>query len=138
MAEIVRLIDYLAGRQSGIYQPYSPLWYSNKEQFRAPLCDSYKISNPPVSQPTYTSANEQHSYSERIAKITELKTLLYRYPRYFKQDPETILRSIIVYSSRSEDDSILEATLKRFRTIDKQQKNQAIFWKSLKMSYYPK
>ena len=49
-----------------------------------------------------------------------------RYPRYFKQDPETILRSIIVYSSRSEDDSILEGTLERFRAFDKQQKNQAI------------
>src|SRR5439155_3107217 len=104
-SEIVRLIDYLAGRQSGKYQPNSPFWYSDKEKWRRPLYDSYTTStttnrlqpNYEALRPNDTAADEQQSCSQRIIKIAELKALLYKHRLRLNQDPETILRSILAY-----------------------------------------
>ena len=117
-AEIVRLIDYLAGRKSGMYEPISPAWYSNKEQLRTPLYDSRKKSNPPLFQPLKSRYRDNHEVfqcSERMIKIRELKTLLDKCQIPYGG---IILRKV-VYECRNGDDNYLDEKLAWLRKVEK-------------------
>ena len=70
-------------------------------------------------RPTDATPDEQQSHSQRIIKIAELKALLYKHRLRLNQDPETILRSILAYSSSRGDDSILDEWLEQLRAIDR-------------------
>jgi len=121
-AEIVRLIDYLAGRQSGMYEPNNPFWYSNKQQIRGPLYDSSKKSNPLVFQPSYPKyreIDEVPQYSGKMIKIRELRMLLYKHRFLFGLDPYTVFRIILAFSSSRGDDSIIDEKLELLRALDK-------------------
>jgi len=121
-AEIVRLIDYLAGRQSGIYEPNNPFWSSNKQLIRGPLYDSSKKSNPLVFQPSYPKyreIDEVPQWSEKMVKMKELRMLLYKHRFRFGQDPDTMFRIILAFSSSRGDDSVLDEKLEQLRVMDK-------------------
>jgi hypothetical protein len=100
-----------------MYEPNNPLWYGSKEQFRAPPSYKFPIARP--SQAPYKSTNERQPPNNRVIKIRELETLLHRHRAHFNRDPETILRSIIAYSSSREDDSIIDEKLEQLRALDK-------------------
>ncbi len=122
MSEIVRLIDYLAGRKSGIYEPMSPTWYSDKEKWG--IRNSYKIPSISVVRPLLQHRYEDNDddkpqHSQRILKIRELQSLLHKHSPYLNQLPETILRGVLAYSSAREDDSILDERLEQLRAFDR-------------------
>ena len=121
MSEIVRLIDYLAGRKTGRYMPNSPFWYSGKEKMG--IRNSYKTSSNPIVrplQPRYEeNDDEEPQHSQRLLKIRQLQSLLHKYCPYPDQHPETILRGILAYSSSREDDSLLDEKLEQLRAVDR-------------------
>ena len=87
--------------------------------------DSSKISDTPLLQPTYTelqpiyTKTDEQSYSERMKKIKELETLLYKHRSYLGHNPQTTLRGTIAYSSSREDDSLIDEKLEWLRAIDR-------------------
>ena len=53
-----------------------------------------------------------------MLKIRELKALLYKHRGYLNQEPETVLRTILAYSSIRGDDTILDERLEQLRAFD--------------------
>lgn len=102
MGEIVRLIDYLAGRSSGQYTPNNPFWYKRNNPYhniggtvtdtvgdpfqpryisqQAPLgIPQYSASPVHRSSPTMDDQNYETGLStETKRKIDELKRLMNR------------------------------------------------------------
>ncbi len=138
-AEIVRLIDDLAGRSSGQYKPHNPFWYKHYNPYdnigSATVADS--IGN--TFQPRYLSQQaplEVSQYSANriypplstmhdqgygtglsqgaIQKIQELKRLVNKYPQYC---PDGLLQWIII-SCINGDNQLLDDKLKQLCTID--------------------
>ena len=105
-AEIVRLIDYLAGRSSGQYKPDNPFWYKRDNPYhnvggtvadtvgntfqsryipqQAPSgISQYSASPIHRSSPTMDNQNYETGLSpETTQKIDELKRLAYKYHQY--------------------------------------------------------
>jgi hypothetical protein len=65
MAEIVRLIDYLAGRGSGWYAPNNPSWFNRNNQFHnfgpATVADSVGDTFEPRYYPQQTPLGTSQS-----------------------------------------------------------------------------
>jgi len=65
-ADIVRLIDYLAGRSSGLYTPNNPFWFKRNNPYGnigpATIADS--IGN--TFEPTYLPQQEPQRISENV------------------------------------------------------------------------
>jgi hypothetical protein len=141
-AEIVRLIDYLAGRSSGQYTPNHPFWYKRSNPYNkigpATIADSvgntfeptclrqqaplgisqYSPSAiyrplPAIDKQTYGSGLSQ----DAIQKIQELKRLLNKHPQYHNNDPDEIVKWAI-YCSSSGDNKFLDEMLEQLRSID--------------------
>jgi hypothetical protein len=139
-AEIVRLIDYLAGRSSGQYMPDNPFWYKHNNpyhNFGGTVADS--VGN--TFQPTYlpqqaTVGTSQYSASpiypprqiiddrsyatilpqSAVQKIQEFKALMNKYPKYHN-NPDGIIRWAI-YNSINGNNTLLDSKLEQLRTLD--------------------
>jgi hypothetical protein len=115
-ADIVRLIDYLAGRSSGLYTPNNPFWFKRNNPYGnigpATIADS--IGN--IFEPTYlpqqgppqtpenfanqlyrwTPTRDVQNYGtglsrDIIVKIDELRRLMDKYPQY-QMNPDGIIQ----------------------------------------------
>jgi hypothetical protein len=129
-AEIVRLIDYLAGRSSGQYKPDNPFWYKRNNPYNnfgsATAADRIgnNFQQAPVSQfstnpiyPPWHVTDDQSSLSrETILKIEELKRLVNKYPQYCT-NPDGIIK-LAIYNSIDGDNKLLDDKLEQLRTID--------------------
>jgi hypothetical protein len=145
-AEIVRLIDYLAGRSSGQYMPDNPFWYKRNNPYNnngsATIADS--ISNAfepgylpqqaplgisqyyesPIYPPMQIKNNQSYGTElsqDTVSKIGELKMLVYKYPRYC---PDGLLQWIII-SCVNGDNQLLDDKLEQLRTIDRRLNGRA-------------
>jgi hypothetical protein len=138
-AEIVRLIDYLAGRSTGQYTPDNPFWYKRNNSYHDIGSSTVADSLGNTSQPTYIPqqaplGTSQYStspmYRSRqimdesygtslsqgtIQKIEELKRLVNKYPQYC---PDGLLQWIII-SCNNGDTQLLDDKLEQLRTIDR-------------------
>jgi hypothetical protein len=140
-AEIIRLIDYLAGRTSGQYTPNNPFWFKRNNPYGnigpATIADS--IGNtfeptylpqqgpPQISEnfanPLYrrTPTTENQSYGtalsqNTIVKIQELKLLMNKYPQYCTNSDGLI--RLAIYNSINGDDTLLDGKLEQLRRVD--------------------
>jgi hypothetical protein len=129
-AEIVRLIDYLAGRSSGQYRPDNPFWYkrSNHNIGSLTVADSvgdsweptYSCQQAPVEISQHTPTMEDQKYGSglsRLLKIEELKRLMSKHFQYH-ENPDGVIR-LAVYNSINGDDTILDDKLEQLRSIDR-------------------
>ena len=138
MGEIVRLIDYLAGRSSGQYKPDNPFWYKHNNpyhNFGGTVADSvgdtfqhrYLPQQATVgtsqyyTSPTYRplATMDDQSFGTGLSQETrlkELKRLVYKYPQYCP-NPDEIIRWA-VYGVINGDDKFLDEKLEQLRTID--------------------
>jgi hypothetical protein len=85
-AEIVRLIDYLAGRSSGQYTPNNPFWYKrNNHNFgSATVADSVDDTFQPIYMPQQAPLGiSQYSASPHIDHCLQwmIKAMEAVYPR---------------------------------------------------------
>jgi hypothetical protein len=86
MGEIVRLIDYLAGRSSGQYKPDNPFWYKPNNPYRnIGSADTVGTSFQPryISQQTPLAGSRYSSENHVIADTTSSfrpETLKQHYP----------------------------------------------------------
>jgi hypothetical protein len=141
-AEIVRLIDYLAGRSSGEYGPDNPFWYKRSNPYNkirpATVADSVGDTFEPtylrqqvplgISQyspsPTYRPmpSMDDQIYGtclsqETIVKLTELKRLVYKYTQFHNNGPDEIVR-LVVYYCINGDNTLLDQKLAQLRSFD--------------------
>ncbi|MGC2684689.1 MAG: hypothetical protein WA323_22745 [Candidatus Nitrosopolaris sp.] len=137
-AEIVRLIDYLAGRSSGQYTPNNPFWYKHNNPYHnfgsATVADSvgntFQPGYIPQQGPLRVSqnfANPMHttdyqSFGTGLSqgttqKIDELKRLVYKYRQYQNNDPDEIIKWAVHWSING-DNKILDDKLEQLRIID--------------------
>ena len=132
-AEIVRLIDYLAGRSSGQYTPNNPFWYKHYNPYdnigSASVPDtignSFHPRYLPQQTPSQYSANspwhvmdDQSSLSQgKTLKIHELKRLMNKYPQYH-ENPDGIIR-LAIYNSINGDNTLLDDKLEQLRNLDR-------------------
>jgi hypothetical protein len=141
-AEIVRLIDYLAGRSSGLYTPNHPFWFKQNNPYGnfGPATIPDSIGNafeptylpqqgpPRISEnfanPLYrrTPTTDVQSYGiglsqETRLKIEELKKLVYKYPQHHNNKPDEIVNWAI-YCSVNGDDKFLDDKLEQLRSFD--------------------
>jgi hypothetical protein len=140
-AEIVRLIDYLAGRSSGQYKPDNPFWYKRNNPYdnvgssvadsvgntfqprylpqQAPLGTS-QYSASPTYRPLATMDDQSFGTGlsqETTQKIDELKRLVYKYRQYQNNDPDEIVR-LVVYYCINGDNRLLDDKLEQLRNIE--------------------
>ena len=140
-AEIVRLIDYLAGRSSGQYMPDNPFWYKRNNSYlsfgSATIADNVVDAFQPRYMPQQIAAGiPQYSaspmYSPRqtiddqshvtglsqgaVQKIQEFKVLMNKYPQYHT-NPDAIIR-LAIYNSINGDNTLLDDKLEQLRYID--------------------
>ena len=138
MGEIVRLIDYLAGRSSGQYTPNNPFWYKRNNPYDnvgSSVADSVGDVFQPRYIPQQTPQGTSQYYTSpmypsrqimdesygtslsqcAIQKIQELKRLVNKYPRYC---PDGLLQWIII-SCVNGDNQLLDDKLEQLRTIDR-------------------
>jgi hypothetical protein len=140
MGEIVRLIDYLAGRSSGQYTPNNPFWFKRNNPYhningtvadsvgdnfqsryipqQAPLgISQYSASPVHRSSPTTDDQNYETGLSpETKRKIDELTRLANKYPQ-FHTNPNGIIRWAINGAVKG-DNQFLDKKLEQLRTID--------------------
>jgi hypothetical protein len=138
-AEIVRLIDYLAGRSSGQYMPDNPFWYKRNNPFNnvgsTTVADTVGDTFNPIhipkqaplgtsqysTSPTYRSADtsDDQTYGTSLSqeKILELKRLINKYSRYCT-NPDALLE-LAIYNSINGDNTLLDGKLEQLRTIDR-------------------
>ena len=139
-AEIVRLIDYLAGRSSGQYMPDNPFWHKRTNPYlnfgSATIGDSigdtfkpsYVPQQTPLGIPQYPASPiyparqilDYQSYGTSlpegaIQKIQELQRLVKKYPQYC---PDGLLQWIII-SCNNGDNQLLEEKLEQLCTINR-------------------
>jgi hypothetical protein len=138
-AEIVRLIDYLAGRGSGQYTPNNPFWYkrNNHNIGSGTVADTvgntfqprylpqqtpqgtsqYYTSPLHRSLPTMDDQNYETGLSpETKRKIDELTRLMNKYPQ-FHNNPNGIIRWAI-NGAVKDDNQFLDKKLEQLRIID--------------------
>jgi hypothetical protein len=140
MGEIVRLIDYLAGRSSGQYMPDNPFWYKRNNPYHnfgsATVADSigntfeprYIPQQVPLgtsqysASPTYRPLPSMDDQSYRTGlsqdttvKIEELERLMNKYPKYHT-NPDGIIQWAI-HCSINGDNTFLDDKLEQLRTI---------------------
>jgi len=138
-AEIVRLIDYLAGRSSGKYKPDNPFWYKHYNPYdnmgSATVPDTVGNTFQPRYLPQQTPQGTSQYYTssihrplptmddqgygtglsrETIVRIEELKRLMNKYPQYC---PEGLMQCAILCCNNG-DNRILDDKLQQLRTID--------------------
>jgi hypothetical protein len=129
-AEIVRLIDYLAGRSSGQYTANNPFWYkrSNHNIGSATVADSVVPQQAPLGTSQYSSrsihrpvpAMDHQSYRtglSRETKLEELKRLVYKYAQFHNNSPDAIV-GYANYWSINGDDTFLDAKLQQLIRLD--------------------
>ena len=139
-AEIVRLIDYLAGRSSGHYTPNNPFWFKRNNPLHnfgsATVADSlgdpfqpsyiHQQAPPETSQYSPSSIyppwqddriNQSSLSQEKILKIEELKRLMSRYPKYH-MNPNGIIQWAI-HCSINGNNTFLDDKLEQLRSIDR-------------------
>jgi len=139
-AEIVRLIDYLAGRSSGQYKPDNPFWYKRYNQSHNfgpttvtdtvgdPFQPRYFPQQAPLGTSQYSASPiypakqilDDQSYGTSlpqgaIQKIQDLQRLVKKYPQYC---PDHLLQWIII-SYTNGDNQLLEEKLEQLRAIDR-------------------
>jgi hypothetical protein len=139
-AEIVRLIDYLAGRSSGQYKPDNPFWYKHNNPYdniasktvADNVGDAFQPRYIPQQKPLGISQNYTSPTSRPMArmnegfgtglspvnilKIGELKRLVNKYPRYCT-NPDGIIK-LAVYNSINGDNNLLDDKLEQLRSLD--------------------
>jgi hypothetical protein len=140
-AEIVRLIDYLAGRSSGQYTANNPFWFKRNNQLhnfgsataadglddtfrptyipqQAPSeISQYSASPINRSLPTMNDASYRTGLTQdNIVKIQELKRLAYKYPHYCAIPDEAI--KFAIYNSIIGDNTLLDQMLEQLRSVD--------------------
>ncbi len=141
-AEIVRLIDYLAGRSSGQYMPNNPYWYKRNNPYHnigsSTVADSigdafqpryiHQQGPPRITQNLANPLNrpmpsmEDRIYGtglsqDTIVKIHDLNRLMNKYPKYH-MNPDGIIQWAI-HSSINGDNTFLDDKLEQLRTIDR-------------------
>ena len=141
MGEIVRLIDYLAGRSSGQYMPDNPFWYKRNNPYQnigtATVADNIgntfepryipqqthlatsQYSPSPIYPPWHVTddqINQISLFQEKILKIEEFKRLTNKYPKYHT-NPDDIIR-LTIYNSINGDDTLLDNKLEQLHKID--------------------
>jgi hypothetical protein len=131
-AEIVRLIDYLAGRSSGQYTPNNPFWFKRKNPYHdigsLTVADSvgdsfqptYIPQRAPVGISQHPPTMEDQKYGpglSRQLKNEELKRLMGKHSQYH-ENPNGVIR-YAVYNSINDDDTILDDKLEQLRSIDR-------------------
>jgi hypothetical protein len=138
-AEIVRLIDYIAGRSSGQYSPtLNPSWYKRRNIGPRTVADTVgetfqplyipqqrpralsQYPTTPKYSPMQVMADQRsgHGLSQgTILKIEELRRLLNIYPQYQNNDPDEIVRLVIFYCING-DNTPLDDKLEQLRSID--------------------
>ena len=129
-AEIVRLIDYLAGRSSGQYTPNNPFWYKHYNPYdnigSATIPDTVGNSFQPryISQQAPSGTSQYYTSPihrplptarETIIRIDELKRLANKYPQYC---PEGLMQWAI-FCCNDGDNKILDDKLDQLCTIDR-------------------
>ena len=139
MGDIVRLIDYLAGRSSGQYTPNNPFWFKRNNPYhdigsltvadsvgdsfqlryipqQAPLGTSQYYTSP-IYQPQPTIDEQRYrSGLSQETKLRELKRLVYQHSQYFR-NPDAIIGCVTRYSILG-DNTLLDEWLERFHGID--------------------
>jgi hypothetical protein len=123
MGEIVRLIDYLAGRSSGQYMPDNPFWYkrNNHNIGSVTVADTVGDTFNPKQAPLGTSQySTSPMYPSRQIMDESYGTSLPRsainkYPQYC---PDGLLQWIII-SCVNGDNQLLDDKLEQLRTIDR-------------------
>ncbi|MFZ0511751.1 MAG: hypothetical protein WAM14_09110 [Candidatus Nitrosopolaris sp.] len=136
-AEIVRLIDYLAGRESGQYiaRPPSSFRRNIRSHKFGPTAvadsgDTFQLIGGPQQGPLRISQyptspiygpSVDHRYGtglsqETVLKIEELKRLVLRYPQYHTNHDEIIKWAI--FCSANGDNKFLDEKLEQLRSID--------------------
>ena len=144
VAEIVRLIDYLAGRSSGQYMPDNPFWYKPNNPYfnfgsatiadnvgdafqpryipqQKPLGISQYSTSSQILRPTNREDQQRHGTGlsqHTVVKIEELKRLVYKYPQYQNNDPDGIIKWAVLCSING-DNRFLNEKLEQLRSIDK-------------------
>jgi hypothetical protein len=147
-AEIVRLIDYLAGRSSGQYMPDNPFWHKRNNPYenfgsatiadglgdtlepryipqQAPLGTS-QYSAGPIYPPRQTIDDQSYGTNlpqSAIQKIQELNRLMNKHPKYH-MNPDVIIQWAI-HSSINGDNTFLDDKLEQLRNIDSLAKHYA-------------
>jgi hypothetical protein len=112
-AEIVRLIDYLAGRSTGQYMPDNPFWHKRNNPYNnigsATIADTVRDTYQPIyipqqapigisqygTSPMHTIHDQSYGTGlspETTHKINELKRLVYKYRQYQNIDPDEIVK----------------------------------------------
>jgi hypothetical protein len=138
MGEIVRLIDYLAGRFSGQYKPDNPFWYKRNNTYDnvgSSVADSVgdgfqpryipqqtpqgtsQYYTSPIHRPLPTMDDQRYGTGlsrETTLKIDELKRLMNKYPQYC---PEGLIQWAILCCNNG-DNRILDDKLQQLHTID--------------------
>lgn len=135
MGEIVRLIDYLAGRSSGQYTPNNPFWYKRNNPYHNiggtvtdtvgdPFQPRYLPQQATVGTSQYCASPipprqvmDDQSYGTSLPQgaIQELQRLVKKYPQYC---PDHLLQWIII-SCDNGDNQLLDDKLEQLRTIDR-------------------
>jgi len=137
-AEIVRLIDYLAGRSSGEYRPDNPFWYKRSNPYNkigsATIADSVGDTGQPrylpqqlplgTSQyypsPIYRPSPDDQNYGNDLyqkTKLGELKRLVYKYAQFHNNNPDAIV-GYATYWSINGDDTFLDAKLEQLSRLE--------------------
>jgi hypothetical protein len=140
-AEIVKLIDYLAGRSSGQYMPNNPFWYKHYNPYHNfgsatvadTIGDTFQSRYIPQQTPLGISQNYTSPTSrpmarmdeglgtalsqETMLKIEQLKRLVHKYRQYQDTDPNVIVEWA-VYCSINGDNTFLDEKLAQLRSID--------------------
>jgi hypothetical protein len=138
-AEIVRLIDYLAGRSSGQYMPDNPFWYKRNNHnigsstVADSICNTFQprsipqqtpleisqYSAGPIYPPRQIIDHQGHGTSlsqDTIVKIDELRRLMNKYPKYHI-NPDAIIQWAI-HSSLNGNNTFLDDKVEQLRSID--------------------
>jgi hypothetical protein len=136
-AEIVRLIDYLAGRSSGQYKPDNPFWHKRNNPYHnigsAMIADNVDRTQPTyipqqapigISQygtsPTHTIHDQSYATGlspETTHKINELRRLVYKYRQYQNVDPDEIVKWAI-NGALMGDTQFLDKKLEQLQMIE--------------------
>jgi hypothetical protein len=136
-AEIVRFIDYIAGRSSGQYpSTLHPSWYKRRNIGSRTVTDS--VGN--TFQPRYLPQQATSLYSaspmypprqimgdpnnrtglsqDNTVKIQELKRLAYKHSQYQNYDPDVIVEWAVQGASNG-DTKFLDAKLEQLSIMDR-------------------